>query len=99
GIMNVVKATGKEYPLTSVDNDRVILEGIYNGEVLGSVCTNAIEGSRLAMLLAVKLIEGEEVPGIVYQHNQKVMPDNVVELFPQYYGGQTLEEYMNGATD
>ena len=99
GIMNVVKATGKEYPLTSVDNDRVILEGIYNGEVLGSVCTNAIEGSRLAMLLAVKLIEGEEVPGIVYQHNQKVMPDNVEELFPQYYNGLTLEEYMNGATN
>ncbi len=96
GIMNVVKATGVDYPITSVDNDRVILEGISKGEVVGSCCTNAIEGSRLAMLLTIKLIEGEEVPGIVYQTNTKVGPDNVEKLFPEYYHGQTLAEYSAG---
>ena len=96
GIMNVVKATGKVYPITSVDNDRVILEGIYNGEVVGSVCTNAIEGTRLAMVAAIELIEGRKCPGIIYQANTKVSKDNVVAKFPEYYNGQTLEQYMAG---
>lgn len=97
GIMNVVKASGKTYPITSVDNDRVILEGIYNGEVLGSSCYSAIEGSRLAMMLAVNMLEGQEIPGLVYQTNTMVTKDNVEEMFPVYYGaGRTLADYMAG---
>lgn len=97
GIMNVVKASGKNYPITSVDNDRVILEGIYNGEVLGSSCYSAVEGSRLALMLAINLLEGKEVPGILYQTNTYINKDNVEEMFPVYYGeGKTLADYMAG---
>ena len=97
GIMNVVKASGKSYPITSVDNDRVILEGIYNGEVLGSSCYSAIEGSRLAMMLTINLLEGQQIPALVYQTNTMVTRDNVEEMFPVYYGaGRTLADYMAG---
>ena len=97
GIMNVVKASGKKYPITSVDNDRVILEGIYNGEVLGSSCYSAVEGSRLALMLAINLLEGKEVPAIVYQTNTFITKDNVEAMFPTYYGeGNTLADYMAG---
>ncbi len=97
GIMNVVKASGKNYPITSVDNDRVILEGIYNGEVLGSSCYSAVEGSRLALMLAINLLEGKEVPSIVYQTNTFITKDNVEAMFPTYYGeGNTLADYMAG---
>lgn len=97
GIMNVVKASGKNYPITSVDNDRVILEGIYNGEVLGSSCYSAVEGSRLALMLAINLLEGKEVPAIVYQTNTFITKDNVEAMFPTYYGeGNTLADYMAG---
>ena len=97
GIMNVVKASGKNYPITSVDNDRVILEGIYNGEVLGSSCYSAVEGSRLALMLTINLLEGKEVPAILYQTNTFITKDNVEEMFPTYYGeGKTLADYMAG---
>ena len=97
GIMNVVKASGKNYPITSVDNDRVILEGIYNGEVLGSSCYSAVEGSRLALMLTINLLEGKEVPAIVYQTNTYIDKNNVEEMFPVYYGeGKTLADYMAG---
>lgn len=96
GIMNVVKASGKSLPITSVDNDRVILEGIYNGEVLGSSCYSAIEGSRLGLMLAIGLLEGQEVPGIVYQTNTFVDASNVEEMFPVYYNGATLADYIAG---
>ena len=97
GIMNVVKASGKNYPITSVDNDRVILEGIYNGEVLGSSCYSAVEGSRLALMLTINLLEGKEVPAIVYQTNTFITKDNVEAMFPTYYGeGNTLADYMAG---
>lgn len=97
GIMNVVKASGKNYPITSVDNDRVILEGIYNGEVLGSSCYSAVEGSRLALMLAINILEGNEVPAIIYQTNTYIDKSNVEEMFPVYYGeGKTLADYMAG---
>lgn len=97
GIMNVVKASGKSYPITSVDNDRVILEGIYNGEVLGSSCYSAVEGSRLALMLAINLLEGKEIPAVVYQTNTFITKDNVEAMFPTYYGeGKTLADYMAG---
>ena len=96
GIMNAVKASGKTLPITSVDNDRVILEGIYNGEVLGSSCYSAIEGSRLGLMLAINLLEGNPVPGLVYQTNTFVDASNVEEMFPVYYNGATLADYIAG---
>lgn len=96
GIMQAVTAGGYDYPITSVDNDRVILEGIYNGEVLGSCCYGAIEGSRLALTATILLLNGEHVPSIIYQGNTFVDKTNVEAAFEEYYNGKTLADYIAG---
>jgi len=95
GMMNAIKAAKRsDILLTSVDNDRVILEGIYNGEVLGSACYSAIEGSRLGLMQLINLLEGVNIPGILYQENIMVTKDNVEKMFENYYSGKTLQDYM-----
>ena len=97
GIMQAVEAGGYDYPLTSIDNDRVILEGIYEGKVLGSDCYGAVEGSRLALAATILLLNGENVPAIIYQGNTFVDQSNVEQAFMEYYNGATLADYMAGA--
>jgi len=95
GMMNVLKAAGRsDVLLTSIDNDRVILAGIYNGEVLGSACYSAIDGSRLGLMQMINLLEGVNIPGIVYQENIFITKDNVEKMFEEYYPGQTLQEFI-----
>lgn len=96
GIMQAVEAGGYDYPITSIDNDRVILEGIYNGKVLGSDCYGAVEGSRLALAMTILKLNGENVPAIIYQGNTYVDKSNVEEAFEEYYNGKTLADYMAG---
>lgn len=95
--MNNAKLAAKrdDILLTSVDNDRPILAGISKGEVLGSACYSAVDGSRIALCQMINLLNGVEIPGIVYQENQLVTKDNVEEMFPHYYPGNTLEGYMS----
>lgn len=96
GMMNAIGASGLDILLTSVDNDRVILEGIENGSVLGSACYSAIEGSRLSMMQMINLLNGEEIPGIIYQTNTMVTKENVAQMFEEYYNGATLADFMEG---
>ncbi|MCI8504597.1 MAG: sugar ABC transporter substrate-binding protein [Lachnospiraceae bacterium] len=96
GMMQAIAASDTDILLSSVDNDRVILEGIYNGSVLGSTGYSAIEGSRLALMQMVNILNGEEVPGIVYQTNTFITKDNVEEMFEEYYAGATLADFMAG---
>ncbi|BDF58902.1 hypothetical protein CE91St36_17190 [Christensenellaceae bacterium] len=95
--MNNAKLAAKrdDILLTSVDNDRPILAGISKGEVLGSACYSAVDGSRIALCQMINLLNGVEIPGIVYQENQLVTKENVDEMFPHYYPGNTLEAYMS----
>lgn len=100
GMMNAIKAANRpDILLTSVDNDRVILEGIFNGEVLGSACYSAIDGSRLGLMQMINLLEGVNIPGLVYQENIMVTKDNVEEMFTAYYPGKTLADYIAGQGD
>ena len=96
--MNNAKLAAKrdDILLTSVDNDRPILAGISKGEILGSACYSAVDGSRIALCQMINLLNGVEIPGIVYQENILVTKDNVEEMFPHYYPGNTLEGYLSG---
>lgn len=96
GMMQAIDASGEDILLSSVDNDRVILEGIYDGSVLGSTGYSAIEGSRLALMQMVNILNGEEVPGIIYQTNTFITKDNVEKMFEEYYAGATLADFMAG---
>ena len=94
GIMQAAQSAGVDFPITSVDNDRVILEGIYNGQVLGSSCYGAVEGSRLALAATILKLNGENIPSVIFQGNTFVDKSNVAEAFETYYNGATLADYI-----
>ncbi len=96
GMMQAIEASGNDILLSSVDNDRVILEGVYKGSVLGTVGYSAVEGSRLALMQMINLLNGEEIPGIIYQTNTYITKDNVESMFEEYYAGATLADFMAG---
>jgi len=98
GMMNAQTSNGTKVPLSSVDNDKPILAGIYNGEVLGTAAYSSIAPARWAMSEMVNLLNGAPIPGIVFYENMKVTKDNVEAAFEHYYPGQTLQGYMSGQT-
>lgn len=97
GMMNAKIAAGRnDILLTSVDNDKPILAGIANGDIIGTSAYSAIAGSRLGMIQMINMLNGIEIPGIVYQENIKITKDNVAEMFEHYYPGITLQDYLDG---
>ena len=100
GMLNAKKANGRvDIPLSSVDNDKPILAGIYDGEIVGTAAYSSIAPSRWSMSQIINLLNGAPIPGIVFYANMEVTPDNVEEAFEHYYPGKTLAEYMAGETD
>lgn len=99
GMLNAKIANGKDdLLLSSVDNDKPILAGIYNGEIVGTAAYSSIAPARWCMSEMVNLLNGAPIPGIVFYENMTVTKDNVEEAFEHYYPGQTLEGYMAGET-
>ena len=100
GMLNAKKSNARdELLLSSVDNDKPILAGIYDGEIVGTAAYSSIAPSRWSMSQIVNLLNGAPIPGIVFYANMEVAEDNVEEAFEHYYPGKTLEEYMAGETD
>ena len=96
GMMNAAKAAGSNVLLSSVDNDKPILEGIYNGTVVGTAAYSSIAPSRWAMTEIINLLNGADIPGVVFYANMEITQDNVESAFEHYYPGKTLEDYMAG---
>lgn len=96
GMMNAKLAAGSDVPLTSIDNDKIILAGIKEGSVIGSACYSGMVPAWWSMSQIVNLLNGVEIPGTVLGENIPVTPDNVDALFAHYYPGQTLAGYMAG---
>ena len=94
GMMNASRSAGKHIPLTSVDNDRIILAGIYTGDILGSACYSATAPSWWSMNTMINLLNGVEVPGVLFYQTIAVVPDNVEEMFEHYFYPETLQEYL-----
>ncbi len=99
GMMNANKANKANIPLTSIDNDKVILEGIYNGEVLGSCCYSSTSPAFWCMSQMINLLNGCEIPAAMFYPNTNVTKDNVAEMFEFYYNGKTLADYIAGVVD
>lgn len=91
GMYQAIQAADADVLLSSVDCDTVILQGIKDGGILGSTCYSPTEGARLAAMTMIKLLNGEEVPGITYQSNKFLDASNVEELFEVYHPGESLE--------
>jgi ribose transport system substrate-binding protein len=96
GMMNAAKANGSKVLLSSVDNDKPILAGIYNGTIVGSATYTSIKGSWWAMTQLVHLLDGAPIPGVMWIENRSVTKDNVEAMFAHYYPGKTLADYLAG---
>lgn len=99
GMMNAAKANGSDVPITSIDNDKVILEGIYNGDLLGSCCYSSTAPIKWCLSQLVNKLNGAEIPSVMFYSNTLVTKDNVEEMFEFYYDGKTLADYIAGAVD
>lgn len=100
GMVNAKKAAGRDDILiSSVDNDKVILKGIYEGDIVGSACYSSSSPATWCMSQIVNLLNGVDVPGVVYYPNLGVTKDNVEEAFEFYYPGKTLAEFIAGEVE
>lgn len=97
GMLNAMKASGRtDILLSSVDNDKPILAGIYNDEIVGTAAYSSIAPAWWSMSQIVNLLNGEPIPGILFYENMKVTKDNVESAFEHYYPGQTLQQFLDG---
>jgi len=94
GMMNAKLAANSSVPLTSIDNDKIILMGVKEGNIIGSSCYSSITPAWWAMSTMVNLLNGESVPGTLFGENKAVTQNNVDAMFAHYYPGQTLAGYM-----
>jgi ABC-type sugar transport system substrate-binding protein len=97
GMMNAKLANSSDVLLSSVDQDKPILKGIYDGDVVGTAAYSSIAPSRWAMSQMINLLNGAPIPGIVFYANMAITPENVEEAYEHYYPGSTLQEYMEGS--
>ena len=96
GMMNAKLSAGSAVPLASIDNDKIILAGIKEGNIVGSACYSSIAPAWWCMSLIVNILNGETVPGTVFYENMAATADNADAMFEHYYPGQTLAGYMAG---
>jgi ribose transport system substrate-binding protein len=100
GMLNAKLANSKDaLLLSSVDNDKPILKGIHDGDIVGTAAYSSIAPARWSMSEMVNLLNGAPIPGIVFYANMTVTPDNVEKAFEHYYPGKTLKDYMEGKVD
>jgi len=96
GMLNAKKANGSNVLLSSVDNDKPILAGIYNGDIVGTAAYSSIAPARWCMSEIVNLLNGADIPGIVFYANMAITKDNAASAFEHYYSGKTLIDYIEG---
>ncbi len=99
GMLSARKANNSTVPISSIDNDKVILQAIYEGECLGSACYSSTSPAYWCMSQMVDLLNGETIPSIMFYPNTMVTKDNVEEMFEFYYPGKTLKDYIDGLVD
>jgi ribose transport system substrate-binding protein len=96
GMMNAAEANGSDVLLSSVDQDKPILAGIYNGTVVGTAAYSSIAPAKWCMSEMVNLLNGAPIPGVVFYANMGITKDNVESAFEHYYPGKTLKDFMEG---
>jgi ribose transport system substrate-binding protein len=97
GMLNAKLANSKnDLLLSSVDNDKPILKGIYDGTIVGTAAYSSIAPARWCMSEIVNLLNGAEIPGIVFYANMEITKDNVEAAYQHYYPGKTLKDYLEG---
>lgn len=93
GDLNAAKANKSSVPITSIDNDKVILEAVNNGELLGSCCYSSTAPAFWCMSAIINKLNGVNIPSAYFYENVNVTKDNVEKMFEHYYSGLTIAKY------
>jgi len=97
GMLNAKLANDRDdILLSSVDQDKPILKGIYDGDIVGTAAYSSIAPARWCMSAMVNLLNGAPIPGVIFYANAEITADNVAEMFEYYYPGKTLQDYLDG---
>lgn len=97
GMMNAKEANNRsDIFLSSVDQDKPILKGIYDDIIVGTAAYSSIAPSNWCMSSIVNILNGVPAPGVLFYSNKGITKDNVVESFEYYYPGKTLQDYLDG---
>lgn len=100
GMLNAKLANGfDDLLLSSIDQDKPILKGIYDGDVIGTAAYSSIAPAWYCMSQMVNMLNGAEIPGVIFYENLGITADNVESAFEHYYPGKTLQEYLDGEVD
>jgi ABC-type sugar transport system substrate-binding protein len=81
--------------LSSIDQDKIVLKGIHEGDIVGTAAYSSIAPARWCMSQIVNLLNGANIPGVVFYANMAITKDNVDSAFEHYYPGKTLQGYIN----
>lgn len=82
--------------LSSIDQDKPVLKGIYDGDLVGTAAYSSIAPARWCLSQMVNFLNGATIPGVVFYANMAVTKDNVKSAFEHYYPGKTLQAYSKG---
>jgi len=100
GMLNAKLANGfDDLLLSSIDQDKPILKGIYDGDVIGTAAYSSIAPAWYCMSQMVNHLNGADIPGVIFYENMGITADNVAEAFEHYYPGKTLQDYLDGKVD
>jgi ribose transport system substrate-binding protein len=97
GMSNARKAAGKTMPIVGVDQDRIILAGIFNDEIVGTVGYNPYNHAYWTLDNMVNILNGvEDYPGQIIGPIETVTKANVEDMFKMYWNGKTIQDYLAG---
>jgi ribose transport system substrate-binding protein len=100
GMLNAKLASGMDgLLLSSIDQDKPILKGIFDGDVVGTAAYSSIAPAWYCMSQMVNMLNGVEIPGVIFYENMAIDADNVEAMFEHYYPGKTLMDYIEGNVD
>jgi len=80
GALQATVAAGKKIIIVGFDDDRDILNSIASGNITATIAQNPFDMGRLGIEMAVKLLEGEEIPKRIDTGTTLVTKDNVEDF-------------------
>ncbi len=95
-LQSKVEKDRRDILLTSIDQDKPVLRGIYDGDIVGTAAYSSITPAKWCLSQMVNLLNGAKIPGVVFYANMAVTKGNVQSAFEHYYPGKTLQGYIEG---
>ena len=85
GVAEAVANAGKQGQIIVVGTDGVpdAIQSVRDGSMSATVASFPYEMGRTALEVAIRLLEGQDVPGTVVSQQELITAENVDEYFPE----------------